>query len=147
VRLAGLILLLSDATLAVLIWLAAYELRSIWGWYIVLWWEDAPPRTAMVIGAFAVSVWLGIRSLMGLYPGYSLSSAEWLRRHRYSVVGACVAAVYFIIVLGLHGDFFPRLLVLSFVGVLLLSPLVQSLARRGMERLGIWDSPVNDGPR
>jgi hypothetical protein len=40
-------------------------------------------------------------------------------------------------------------LALGFVGILLLflSPLVQALVRREMRRLGIWDSPVNDGPR
>jgi hypothetical protein len=97
---------------------------------------------------------------MGLYPGYGLSSTERLRRHTYSVVGA-FAAVSFAIVLDLRDTApkfdlfvfelyvdFPRLLlVLGFGGILLLSPLVQSLARREMRRLGIWDSPVNDGPR
>jgi hypothetical protein len=75
------------------------------------------------------------------------------------VVGA-FAAVSFAIVLDLRDitpkfEFFdlyvvdfPRLLlVLGFGGVLLLSPLVRSLAMREMRRLGIWDSPVNDGPR
>jgi hypothetical protein len=115
----------------------------------------------VVIGAFAVSVWIGLRSLMGLYPGYSLSSVERLRRHRYSVAFAFIAAVSFVIVLDLRDTApkfdlfvfelyrsFPRvLLALGFVGILLLSPLVQGLARWGMGRLGIWDGPVNDGPR
>jgi hypothetical protein len=158
VRTAALVLLLSDALLAVLVWLAAFELQGIWGPLIVIGLEGFPPQTAMVVGAFAVSVWIGLRSLMGLYPGPGLSSAERLRRHRYSVVFGFFAAVSFVIVLDLrdtapksevfdlYGDF-PRLLVLGFVGILLLSPLVQSLARWGMGRLGIWDSPVNDGPR
>src|ERR671917_209211 len=148
-----LVLLLSDALLAVLVWLAAYELQSIFGR-----WGDFPRPTALVVGVFAVAVWIGLRSLMGLYPGYGLSSAERLRRHTYSVVGT-FAAVSFAIVLDLrditpkfeffdlYGNFPRLLLVLGFVGILLLSPLVQGLARWGMGTLGIWDSPVNDGPR
>ena len=153
-------MLLSDALLAVLVWLAAHKLQSIWGRLTVIGWEGFPRQTAMVIGVFAVAVWIGLRSLMGLYPGYGLSSAERLRRHTYSVVGA-LAAVSFAIALDLRDTApkfdlfvfelyvdFPRLiLVLGFVGILLLFPLVQGLARWGMGRLSIWDSPVNDGPR
>src|SRR5215216_7023808 len=142
-----LVLLLSDALLAVLVWLAAFELQSIWG----LWegFREGAPQTAVVVGVFAVAVWIGLRSLMGLYPGYGLSSEERLRRHTYSVVGAA-AAVSIAIVLGLgdiasrYGPFefyenFPRLLLaLGFMGLLLLSPLVQGLARWGVWRLGFW---------
>jgi Undecaprenyl-phosphate galactose phosphotransferase WbaP len=144
-------LLLSDAMLAVLVWLAALELQSIWGM-----WEgfgEGAPQTAVVVGVFAVAVWIGLRTLMGLYPGYGLSSEERLRRHTYSVVGT-LAAVSFAIALNLGaiasrlGAFevvgrLPRLLLaLGFVGLLLLSPLVQGLARWGMWRLGIWGRPV-----
>src|SRR5215210_2727076 len=142
-----LVLLLSDALLAVLVWLAAFELQSIWG----LWegFREGAPQTAVVVGVFAVAVWIGLRSLMGLYPGYGLSSEERLRRHTYSVVGT-LAAVSFAIALNLGaiasrlGTFevvgrLPRLLLaLGFVGLLLLSPLVQGLARWGMWRLGFW---------
>ena len=156
--LAGLILLLSDALLAVVVWLAAYKLQNILGRYTVIGWEGFPLQTAMVIGFFAVAVWIGLRSLMGLYPGYGLSLAETLRRHVYSVGGALVAVSFVIaldlrerapefFVFELYGIFPNLLLVLGFGGILLLSPLVQGLARWGMGRLGIWDSPVNDGPR
>jgi hypothetical protein len=149
VRLAGLILLLSDALLAVLVWVAAYKLQSIWGRLTVIGWEGFPPQTAMVVGVFATFVWIGLRSLMGLYPGYSLSSAERLRRHTYSVFGA-LAAVSLCLALDLrditpkfeffdlYGNF-PRLIfALGFVGLLLLSPLAQGLVRWEMRRLGIW---------
>ena len=158
--LATLVLLLSDALLAVLVWLAAFELQGILGRWSTFASSAKGLQTAMVVGIFAVAVWIGLRFLMGLYPGYGLSSEERLRRHTYSVVGT-LAAVCFAIVLGLgdiaptfeffeialYGNFPRLLLVLGFVGIFLLSPLVQSLARREMRRLGIWDSPVNDGPR
>jgi Undecaprenyl-phosphate galactose phosphotransferase WbaP len=144
-------LLLSDALLAVLVWLAAFELQSIWG----MWegFREGAPQTAVVVGVFAVAVWIGLRTLMGLYPGYGLSSEERLRRHTYSVVGT-LAAVSFAIALNLGtiasrlGTFevvgrLPRLLLaLGFVGLLLLSPLVQGFVRWGMRRLGIWGRPV-----
>jgi hypothetical protein len=145
-------LLLSDALVAVLVWIVAYDLQSIWGW-----WEGFPGRrglqTAIVAGVFAVAVWIELRSLLGLYPGYGLSLEERLRRHTYSVVGT-LAAVSFAIALNLgaiaenFGTFelysnFPRLLLaLGFVGLLLLSPLVQGLARWGVWRLGFWGRPV-----
>ncbi len=138
-------MLLSDVLLAVLVWLAAYELQIIWGG--LGGWEDFSQRTAMVVGGFAVAVWIGLRSLMGLYPAYGLSSAERLRRHTYSVVGT-FAAVSFAIALDFGAiaslpRLLPRpLLALGFVGLLLLPPLVQGLARWGLWRLGIWGRPV-----
>jgi hypothetical protein len=156
--LAGLILLLSDALAAVLVWLAAYELQGIWARLTVIGWEGFPLQAAMVVGVFAVAVWIGLRSLMGLYPGYGLSSAEWLRRHTYSVVGVLAAVAIALDLkditpkfeffdLYVYGNFPRLLLVLGFMGILLLSPLVQGLARWGLWRLGIWGGPVNDGPR
>jgi Undecaprenyl-phosphate galactose phosphotransferase WbaP len=142
-------LLLSDVLLAAAVWLAAFELQRVLGAWTLIGWEGYPRSTAMVIGVFAVAVWIGLRSLMGLYPGYGLSSEERLRRHTYSVVGAA-ASVSVAIVLGLgdiasrYGPFefyenFPRLLLaLGFMGLLLLSPLVQGLARWGVWRLGFW---------
>ena len=142
-------MLLSDVLLAAAVWLAAFELQRVLGAWTLIGWEGYPRSTAMVVGVFAVAVWIGLRSLMGLYPGYGLSSEERLRRHTYSVVGAA-AAVSIAIVLGLgdiasrYGPFefyenFPRLLLaLGFMGLLLLSPLVQGLARWGVWRLGFW---------
>jgi len=158
--LAALVLSLSDALLGILVWLAAFELPRILAQWNLMGWEGYPRPTAMVIGGFAVAVWIGLRSLMGLYPGYGLSSAERLRRHTYSVVGtlAAVSFAIFLFPLGFitsqFGSFdlvgrLPRLLLaLGFVGLLLLPPLVQGLARWGMWRLGIWGGgPVDVGPR
>jgi hypothetical protein len=148
-----LVLVSSDALLAVLVWLAGYELQSIFGR-----WGDFPRPTAIVVGVFAVAVWIGLRSLMGLYPGYGLSPAERLRRHTYSVVSTFAAvslaiALDFGAITSKFGPIdlvgrVPRLLLaLGFVGLLLLYPLVQGLVRRGLWRLSIWDSLADDGPR
>ena len=135
--------------MAALVWLSAYELQGAWGR-----WNDFPMQTAMVVGFFAGAMWIGLRSSMGLYPGYGLSTAERLRRHTYSVVGAFAAVSFAMALIPLgamtsnFGPFelvggLPRLLLaLGFVGLLLLSPPVQGLARWGMWRLGIWGRPV-----
>ena len=147
------VLVLSDALLAAIVWLAAYELRLY-----LPWWGINPPATTMVIVGFAVAVWIGLRYLMKLYPGYGLSSEQKLLRHVYSVIGALVAVSFAMAFLrrpidSMFGFFelvggFPHvLLILGFVGLLLLPPLVQDLVLRVMRRLGVWDSPVNDGPR
>ncbi len=147
--LAALVLSLSDALLGILVWLAAFELQRILAQWNLMGWEGYPRPTAMVIGGFAVAVWIGLRSLMGLYPAYGLSSAERLRRHTYSVVGtlAAVSFAIFLFPLGfitsqfgpivLVGGRVPRLLLaLGFVGLLLLPPLAQWwLAKLG---LGVW---------
>ena len=155
---AKIVLALSDALLAALVWLAAYELQNSMGWWPLMRWVGNPPATTMVVAGFAVAVWIGLRYLMGLYPGHALSQAQRLRRHAYSVVGALVAVSFIMAFLrrpidSMFGFFqlvggFPHvLLTLGFVGLLLLAPLVQDLVLRVMRRLGVWDSPVNDGPR
>lgn len=51
-RQAGVVLVLlsSDALLAALVWLAAYELQGTWGR-----WNDYPMQTAMVVGVFVMA--------------------------------------------------------------------------------------------
>ena len=83
-----------DALLAVLVWLAAFELQGILGRWSTFASSAKGLQTAMVVGIFTVAVWIGLRLLMGLYPGYGLSPAERLRRHTYSVVGTLAAVTF-----------------------------------------------------
>jgi Undecaprenyl-phosphate galactose phosphotransferase WbaP len=143
-----------DALLMVPVWLAAFELQGILGRWSTFASSAKGLQTAVVVGIFAVAVWIGLRLLMGLYPGYGLSPAERLRRHTYSVVGALAAVTFALalIPIGVMTSKFgpldlvgglPRLLLaLGFAGLLLLSPLVQGLARWWMWRLGVWGRPV-----
>jgi hypothetical protein len=55
VRLAALLLLVSDALVGLLVWLAAYVLRSTRPGGSVVEWGSYPPQTAVVVGGFAVS--------------------------------------------------------------------------------------------
>src|SRR5918997_5231837 len=81
----------SDILLALLVWAGAYLLQSLWGRGPLL-------PTTIVAVAPAVAVWVGLRCLMGLYPGYGLGSVERLRRHTYSVFATLAFLAVFAVV-------------------------------------------------
>jgi Undecaprenyl-phosphate galactose phosphotransferase WbaP len=128
-------LVLSDGLLASLSWGGAIVVQSIWGQGSL--WE---PTIALI--APSVAVWVGIRALLGLYPGYGLTPSEELRRQTYAALG--VLAITAIFALGLQfGDLLSRLLVgLNFVGLLVLAPLVRHLAKWAVAKIGWWGKPV-----
>ncbi len=72
--LTPLALISSDLLLAALVWSGASELQGIWG-------RGALSLVAIATAVVSVALWIGIRLLMGLYPGYGLDPAERLRRH------------------------------------------------------------------
>jgi Undecaprenyl-phosphate galactose phosphotransferase WbaP len=121
--------------LAILIWLTAYGLQGAWG---------RGPLSDVSVGTVVCSlgVWIAVRSLMGLYPGYGLSPAERLRRHTNSVFVSLAAAAVLSIVIYPEGSPSRLLLALGFAGLLLFAPLVQGLVRWGMWRVGLWGRPV-----
>ena len=50
---------------------------------------QGPLSEVSVAGATAsVEVWIGLRALLGLYPGYGLNQAKELRRQTYAVADA-----------------------------------------------------------
>src|SRR5215212_375226 len=134
-RLVVLALMLSDVLLAVLIWQAASVVQDIWGQGVI-----------SEVAAFSivpnVVVWIGLRVLLGLYPGYGLDSAEELRRQTYAVVSTLGITTVF--ALALHvGDLLSRLLMFAgFLGLALMGPLVRHFVKRGVMMLGLWGKPV-----
>ena len=128
-------LALSDVLLAFLIWGVAYVLQSIWG---------RGPLTEIAAAAVipTVAVWVGLRALLGLYPGYGLDQVEVLRRHAYSVFATVAITAVFAVAFQ-YGYLLSRLmLILGFLGVLLLAPLTQYLVKQGMRSIGLWGKPV-----
>src|SRR5215216_7964970 len=71
-------LVLADVFIALVVWGAAAFGKSIWG-------PGELSEVAVAAIVPSVMVWVGLRTLLGLYPGYGLDSAERLRRHTYSV--------------------------------------------------------------
>jgi len=128
-------LVLPDFLLALLIWEVASVLQGVWG-------RGGLSEIATVTAVPAIAVWVALRALLGLYPGYGLDSAEQLRRHTYSVLWTL--AILAVFALGFQiGDLLSRLLLLLvFLGLLFSAPFVRYFVKLGMEELGLWGKPA-----
>src|SRR5215211_2737001 len=128
-------LVFSDIVLACLIWYVASVLHGAWG-------RAELSEIAVVGNVSNVLVWVGLRALLGLYPGYGLDQVEELRRQTYAV-GATLAIISTFALVFHIGDLLSRLLlVLGFLSLLLLAPLTRHFVKRGMMRAGVWGKPV-----
>ena len=128
-------LVLSDVFLALVVWGMAYAGQSIWG-------RGALSEVAVAAILPSVMVWIGLRGLLGLYPGYGLDSAESLRRHTYSVFATI--AVLAVVAVGFQvGHLLSRiLLAFAFLGLLFITPFVQHFVKLGMKKARLWGKPV-----
>ena len=130
-------LVFSDLLLASLFWGIAILLQSIWGQGQLLMTGTTP--------AYIVSntvVWLGLRALLGLYPGYGLSPVEELRRQTYATV-ATLAILAILALAFQSGDQLSRLLVaLSFLERLFLAPVGRHFVKWWLAKVGLWGKPA-----
>jgi len=128
-------LILSDVFLALVVYGAARVVQGIWG-------RGELSEVAIAAVVPSVLVWVGLRALLGLYPGYGLDAAERLRRHAYSVFATL--AVLAVSVVGLQiGNMLSRiLLAFAFLGLLVLTPPVQHFVKLGMNKAKLWGKPV-----
>ncbi len=128
-------LVLADTLLALLSgWGTAYLFRGTWS----LW-----PLSDLEL-AFAASstvVWIGLRSLLGLYPGYGLDSVERLRRHFYSVFATLAVMAIIGLEVG-RGTILSPELGLMFLGLLVTAPLVRYITMKQLRAFGLWGKPV-----
>jgi Undecaprenyl-phosphate galactose phosphotransferase WbaP len=134
-RLVLTILVLTDFLLSILVWKASSLLQGIWG-------HSALSGMTSVAMLAVITAWIGLRALLGLYPGYGISSAEQLRRHTYAVFATL--SILAIFALGFQiGDSLSRLLLaLVFLGLLVLCPFVQHLVKLRMKKTDLWGQPV-----
>jgi len=134
-RLAPIILVLTDFLLSLLIWKVSSLIHGVWGHFTL----SGMSSVAMLA---IVATWIGLRTLLGLYPGYGFDSAERLRRHTYATFATL--SILAIFALGFQiGDSLSRLLLaLVFLGLLVLGPLMQHLVRLRMKKAGLWGQPV-----
>ena len=134
-RLVPTVLVLSDILLALLIWEMAYVLQSFWG-------RGELSGLSIATAAPVVVAWVGLRALLGLYPGYGLDPVEELRRHTYAVLATLAAVAIFALSFQV-GDLRSRLLLaLLFLGLLILAPFTRYVVKRGMKEIGLWGKPV-----
>jgi Undecaprenyl-phosphate galactose phosphotransferase WbaP len=134
-RLTVTTLILSDVLVALLILEVAVLLQNVWGRGML-----STATIATIVPA--VAMWVGLRALMGLYPGYGLDAVEELRRQTYAAIA--VLAMLAILAVGFHlGNLLSRLLlVLFFLGLLGLAPFTRYLTKRVLKKAGIWGKPV-----
>jgi Undecaprenyl-phosphate galactose phosphotransferase WbaP len=128
-------LVLSDVFFGLVVWGAAYVVQGIWG-------HGDLSEVAIAAIMPSVMVWVALRALLGLYPGYGLNSAERLRRHTYSVFAT--VAVLAVFAMGFQvGNLLSRiLLAFAFLVLFFLTPFMQHFVRLGMKKAKLWGKPV-----
>jgi hypothetical protein len=129
------VMILTDFLLALLIWRASLVLQGIWG-------NGALSEMTTVAMFAVITSWVGLRALLGLYPGYGLDSVEQLRKHTYATFAilAMVAIFAFGFQLGLMLS--RLLLALVFLGLLVLTPFAQHFMKSWMKRIDLWGKLV-----
>ncbi len=134
-RLVVVALVFVDVVLALSIWGVVVALQGLWG--------RGPLSGAMITSIVPfVIVWVGLRALLGLYPGYGLDQAEQLRRQTYALFSTLAITSVFAVA-SQTGDSVSRLLLLgSFLGLLVAAPPVRHLAKLGLVRVRVWGKPV-----
>lgn len=128
-------LVLTDILLALSVWGTAAVIQSIWG-------QGSLSEASLTTIITNIVVWVGLRWLLGLYPGYGLAQTEELRRQTSAVLATLAITAIFALTLQV-GDLISRLLlILGFLGLALTAPLVRYLVKSAMKRSGLWGKPV-----
>lgn len=132
---ANLILVLSDVVSALAVWEAAILIRAAWGM--------SPVSNVTVVGVFpAVAIWLVLRTVLGLYPGYGLNAVEELRRQTYATLGTLTIGATIAVLLQ-FGDAMSRfVLVAGFLALLVATPFARQVTKWWLMRAGLWGKPV-----
>lgn len=125
----------SDAILALAAWQMAFLLQSLLG--------NGPLSGISLVSMVPnVIVWIGLRAVLGLYPGYGLSQVEDLRRQTYALL-ATMAIITSLAFASQVGDLLSRLLLLTWcLGLLVSAPVTRCLAKRALMKGGLWGKPV-----
>lgn len=134
-RVVRLALIFSDVVLAFLIWEVACVAQIL----------RAPGSLSGIVVASIVPitlVWIGLRAIQGLYPGYGMDEAEELRRQTYALL-ATLASTAILALAFQVGDRLSRfLLILVFTGLLFLAPFMRHFVKKWLSRNGVWGKPV-----
>ena len=123
-RISTLVLIFSDVVLALVVWGVAILIRAAWG-------------TSTIAGVLPVAVWVALRAVLGLYPGYGINAVDELRRESYATLGALIIASTF---LGLHQgqDVSRSVLIGGFLALLIAAPLVRQSVKWSLKKARLW---------
>ncbi len=134
-RLSALPLLFSDLGLGFLVSEAAIVIHGVWG-------HDPLSEISVSSIVPIIVVWIAIRALLGLYPGYGLDQTEELRRQSYAVGMAVAVTMVFGFASHTVGHMSRLVIFSTFIGLLVLSPFVRYFIKRQMRRIRLWGKPV-----
>ena len=129
------VMIFSDVLLALAVWQAALMFQEVLG-------NGSLSPVAIASMIPEVAVWIGLRALLGLYPGYGLSNVEELRKQTLAL-GASAAIVSVLAFALLMSGMLSRLLLFTwFLGLLVSAPLVRYFVKRALIRVRLWGKPV-----
>jgi Undecaprenyl-phosphate galactose phosphotransferase WbaP len=129
------VLVFSDVFLALAVLQVALLLQEVLG-------RGPLSQVALVTMVPEVGVWIALRALLGLYPGYGLSQVEELRKQTLALfyTAAIITALAFAL---LMSGMLSRMLLFGWcLGLLVLAPFVRHLVKRIVIRIGLWGKPV-----
>jgi Undecaprenyl-phosphate galactose phosphotransferase WbaP len=132
-----LILVFSDLLFASLAWGGAFLLASglgQQGWSLL--------EIAFYYMAVDTGLWLGIRLMSGLYPGYGLPAPDELRRQTYGTVATLAITTLFAFAFQSGGQLSRLLIAICFVERLLAAPLVRHFVKWALMTVRLWGKSV-----
>jgi Undecaprenyl-phosphate galactose phosphotransferase WbaP len=128
-------LIATDVLLALALWQVAATIQFLWG--------SGALTTVAIAGMVPnVVVWVGLRFLLGLYPGYGLGQVEELRRQTFALFTTLAITTVFAFVSNTAESLSRMLLFAWILGLLFTAPLARYFAKLALKKLGAWGKPV-----
>lgn len=128
-------LVLSDVVLALAVWQVAFLLQHAFG-------SGALSEIAVVSIVPNVVAWIGLRAVLGLYPGHGLDQVEELRRQTLALLATLSIIVVFAFASQVD-DSLSRIFLFAWAfGLLFAAPITRSLVKWAIMRVGLWRKPV-----
>ena len=125
----------SDVLFALVLWQMAATIQFVWG-------NGALTTVAIASMVPNIVVWVGLRSLLGLYPGYGLGQVEELRRQTFALFTTLAITTVFAFASN-TADSLSRMLLFAWIlGLLFTAPLARYCAKLALKKLGLWGKPV-----
>ena len=125
----------SDVVLALVLWQLASMIQVVWG-------NGALTRVAIAGMVPNIVVWVGLRFLLGLYPGYGLGQVEEVRRQTFALFTTLAITTVFAFASNTAESLSRILLFAWILGLLFTAPLARHCAKLALKKLGLWGKPV-----
>jgi Undecaprenyl-phosphate galactose phosphotransferase WbaP len=128
-------LIAADVLLALVLCQVAAMIQFLWG--------NGALTSAAIAGMVPnIVVWVGLRFLLGLYPGYGLGQVEELRRQTFALFTTLAITTVFAFFSSTAESLSRMLLFAWILGLLFAAPLARYCAKLALKKLGLWGKPV-----